>query len=294
MQITQHLHSYLITKKIIVMEANQILQADILDIIFEGKNKSYGAYALRRAYNSRIIKSLFITFLIILGFYGGTILAGKKTISTGPEILITKMGHVPENIPQPKIPELPKVPEAKQAAIEKAITNIYVPPRIMADDLVRPDEKVTALNPDAAIGTEDIKIGNKIAIIQPPTKEVGTEVADFGNVAPQVKDEIFIKVEKEAEFDGGPSAWRKYLVRKLNPQEPAEQGAEPGLYTVIVRFVVSIDGSISDVVAETNNGFGMEKDAITVIKNGPNWIPAMQNGSVVKAYRRQPITFQVL
>ena len=58
--------------------------------------------------------------------------------------------------------------------------------------------------------------------------------------------------------------------------------------------MVAKDGSISDVTAETKLGFGMEEEAIKIIKRGPKWTPAQQNGNVVKAYRRQPITFQVL
>jgi periplasmic protein TonB len=61
----------------------------------------------------------------------------------------------------------------------------------------------------------------------------------------------------------------------------------------VVRFIVDKKGNISNVSAETNLGYGMEKEVIRVIKKGPKWIPAIQNGKVVKAYRRQPITFLV-
>ncbi len=62
---------------------------------------------------------------------------------------------------------------------------------------------------------------------------------------------------------------------------------------MIVRFIVSKDGSISDVQAETKFGHGMEEEAIRAIKKGPRWTPAIQNGRNVNAYRRQPITFVV-
>lgn len=53
------------------------------------------------------------------------------------------------------------------------------------------------------------------------------------------------------------------------------------------------DGTISDVAAETNHGYGMEQEAVKIIKKGPKWTPAIQNGRNVNAYRRQPITFVV-
>ena len=62
---------------------------------------------------------------------------------------------------------------------------------------------------------------------------------------------------------------------------------------MIVKFIVSKDGSISDVQAESKHGYGMEEEAVKVIRKGPKWTPALQNGRNVNAYRRQPITFVV-
>ena len=70
-------------------------------------------------------------------------------------------------------------------------------------------------------------------------------------------------------------------------------GAPAGSYLVIVRFIVSKDGSISNVVPETKHGYGMEAEAVRVIKNGPSWKPALLNGRNVNAYRRQPMTFVI-
>ena len=110
-----------------------------------------------------------------------------------------------------------------------------------------------------------------------------------------VEDEnkIFEKVEIEAEFPGGPAQWKKFLERNLNAQVPIDNEAPPGMYKVIVQFIVDKTGAISDVKALTNHGYGMEQEAVKVIKKGPSWTPAQQNGRNVNAYRSQPITFQV-
>ncbi|HET9429556.1 MAG TPA: energy transducer TonB, partial [Chitinophagaceae bacterium] len=63
--------------------------------------------------------------------------------------------------------------------------------------------------------------------------------------------------------------------------------------TVWVQFIVDKEGAISDVKALSNHGYGMEEEAVKVIRKGPAWIPAIQNGRAVKAYRKQPITFVV-
>jgi protein TonB len=106
-------------------------------------------------------------------------------------------------------------------------------------------------------------------------------------------DIVFTKTEIEAAFPGGDMVWKRYTEKYLNNRIAAERGAPPGTYTVVVRFIVAADGKVSNIESETNNGYGMEKEAIKCIKNGPNWKPALQNGRPVRAYKRQSISFVV-
>ena len=108
------------------------------------------------------------------------------------------------------------------------------------------------------------------------------------------KEIVFNKTEVEAQFPGGDAAWIDYLKKNINPNTPVNNGIRrSGTYRIIVRFIVWNDGTIRDVVAETKYGFGMEQEATRIIRNGPNWIPAYQNGRKVNAYRRQPVIFVV-
>ncbi len=104
---------------------------------------------------------------------------------------------------------------------------------------------------------------------------------------------VFEKVETEASFPGGELKWRQYLERNAKGSIALDKGAPKGTYTVIVQFIVDKEGNISDIRALTNHGFGMENEAVRVIKSGPKWNSAIQNGKQVKAYKRQPITFVV-
>ena len=104
---------------------------------------------------------------------------------------------------------------------------------------------------------------------------------------------VFSRVEVEAEFPGGLHAWAEFLKKNLKSSTPIKHKAPNGTYQVIVRFIVSRNGDISDIVSETNHGFGMEAEVIRVIKKCPKWNPAYQNGRSVNAYRRQPVTFIV-
>lgn len=113
---------------------------------------------------------------------------------------------------------------------------------------------------------------------------------DAGNT---ITDVLTTREEREAEFPGGAAGWINYLIGHLNASVPVDKGAPKGKYQVMIKFIVSKEGKLSDVIAETNHGYGMEKEVIRIIKAGPAWIPAIQYGRKVNAYRRQPVTFAV-
>lgn len=122
----------------------------------------------------------------------------------------------------------------------------------------------------------------------------GISIAIYENqgVASQ-DDRIFSKVEMEASFPGGAEGWKNYLIKNINPILPVDEGWKAGTYTLIVQFIVHQDGTVSDVTTKNYPGSKTAQHCIDIIKNGPNWIPAMQNGLKVNAYRKQPITFVV-
>ena len=103
-------------------------------------------------------------------------------------------------------------------------------------------------------------------------------------------DKIFVKVEVEASFPGGQRAWKNYLSKNLDVNVPVKNGCKPGEYTVVIQFIVEKDGSVSDVRALTNHAFGMEEEAVRVMRLSSKWNAAMQNQKKVTAYRLQPRT----
>ncbi|MEI9946146.1 MAG: energy transducer TonB [Chitinophagaceae bacterium] len=270
------------------MEANKILSADILDLVFEHRNKDYGAYQLRKTYNSRIGRALIITASVAILALLGSWLSSTLESSNDKKLDIKEITLEdikqeeevkPPPPPPPPPPEPPKI-EMKQ----------FTPPKIVKDEEVQepppPQEELKEVKIDV-VNQEGIK---DEGIIAPTVIDEGKGVIEEQKEDP---NKIFEKVEIEAKFKGGEAAWRKYLERNLNPNAPIDNGAPEGTYTVYVQFVVSKDGSISDVRALTNHGYGMEAEAVKVIKRGPAWEPAVQNGRQVNAYRKQPITFQV-
>ena len=272
------------------MDINKILSADVLDIIFDGKNKQYGAYDLRKSYNKRLTKALLITAAVSLLIFLGSVFAkfvGNNSVET-IDVQDTQMAELkkeppPPVVPPPPPPKPPPPPEINQVK--------FTPPKIVKDEEVKPEEKIEEIKEDQVISTKTVESENKVQIVQAPVEEKGTQVVEV-KVADD-ENKIFTKVEVEAAFPGGEGAWQNYLKKTLNASTPVDNGASGGKYTVIIKFVVSKDGSLSDVKCENDPGFGMCDEAVRVIKKTRNWTPAIQNGRNVNAYRRQPITFLV-
>lgn len=105
-------------------------------------------------------------------------------------------------------------------------------------------------------------------------------------------DMIHQGVEKEATFPGGDGAWTKYISRELNRYvDTIGRAGKTG--TCIVQFIVGRDGTISNVEALTLEGTKLSEVVVDAIAKGPKWNPAVQNGKKVRAFRKQPVTFQI-
>jgi hypothetical protein len=106
-------------------------------------------------------------------------------------------------------------------------------------------------------------------------------------------ENLFEKVDKEAEFPGGSDGWKKYLQQNLNPNVPVDNSAPAGMYTVMVQFVVNLDGSLADIKPLTKLGYGMEQEVVRILRKSGAWIPAIQHDRPVRAYRKQPVIFMI-
>jgi len=170
----------------------------------------------------------------------------------------------------------------------------FTPPKIVKDEEVKepppPQEKLE----ETKIGTINQEGQKDEGFVAPPV-ETGTGVVEAPKKVEEDYDKVFTKVEKEAKFPGGPDGWRKYLERNLDANVAANDGAPTGNYTVKVQFIVDKEGNISNVqaieVPKACPSCGPE--AVKVIKKGPKWEPAVQNGRNVIYQAIQFITFQV-
>lgn len=266
------------------MKKELLLTAKLEDIVFDGRNKDYGAYELRTHYQQRIGKAMLFTGMFVVAACAFTLYANAKkenkprfTYSAGPTIVI-----VDKQEPL-KEPEKPKEP-VKEVKTEKFIDDI----KIVDKPDVEPIAPVSDLD-SALIGDRKI-LGDPPDGKQKPADPVPGN--DIGVIDPKKTDDDGIRetVEVEARFNGD---WKRFLERNLNPEVPVNNSAPEGRYSVVVRFVVDKEGNVSDIEPLTNHGYGMEQEAVRVLRKAAKWEPAFQNGIHVKAYRRQVIVFEV-
>ena len=131
----------------------------------------------------------------------------------------------------------------------------------------------------------DYKVNDTIIIVDQNSKDTILNKEDA--------ERVFIDVQIKPEFPGGISGWIKYLERNINRDLPYKNGAPPGRYTVSLSFIVAKDGTISDIKAESDPGYGSKEEAIRLMARSPKWKPAVQNGKNVIYRQKQSITFMV-
>jgi protein TonB len=278
------------------MEITKILSADLLDILFEGRNKSYGAYELRKSYNKRLTLSLAVMFLTILLLWAGYLLANKndRQVLNNPfPIVDSVVVHIVEQ-PVPELPPLPPPPAAKLPELPKLQSLAFTsPPRIVNEE-VPDNERPPAMTDmvDVKIGTINNPDGQTGDFVTPPDGE-GTQRGIIAG--PPAKrdnlDSLFITVQIESEYPGGKLAWTRFLHKNMGayPQEAIDQQIQG---QVVIQFIVDREGNVSNIEA-LSGPKELWEVAIRAVKKSGKWIPAEQNGSKVKSYKRQPVTFQL-
>ncbi len=271
------------------MEINHIPHADLLDIIFDGRNKDYGAYELRKTYNKRLCKALFFTatvcilLLVCYRYFGKSSSSRSTYLLTGGDFIISDAYIKEKKIILPLL----KTPISKTVKFETIRNSIpKIEKEVKSED--RPPENSEMEK--AAIGNTTIKgvdPGDAPAPAGPDSKGVVT--------APQQNQTeesvgIFKKVEIESSYPGGDEMWKRFLVRNFH--FPGNTDNTDLKIAVLVEFLVDEQGNVSRVQAISGPA-EFREEAIRVVKKSGKWNPAIQNGRAVKSYKNQPILIQI-
>ena len=249
------------------------------ELVFEEKNKDYGAYAIRKGYNRTVVIALAIsvfTFLFfislpkIIEFFGKT----EEAVVAGPtevQIDLTEPPPIDESEPPPPPPPPPPVLE----------TIKFTPP-VVVDEVIEEIPPVQEKLSETNVGETTQEGTGDQEIIIPD---------DVGSGPVEVKEEIFTVVEQMPSFQGGDGELMKFIQKNIvYPAVEKEAGISGTAY---VTFVVDKDGKITDVkiLRGVSGGPNCDKEAMRVIKAMPAWKPGKQNGRPVSVHYNLPIKF---
>lgn len=278
------------------METTKLLKSDFLDILFDDRNKDYGAYELRRRYDRRVrnaVLGMSAIVIIVIGGYtvSSRLMASSEVAPVKPVITITEISNIVEE--KPPVTPPPTVREPAPAMSKPTVkhTAFVVAP----DDKVQPDDELKKnadLKDDVTIGFKTDASGDPDGADSgiPDGLKGGTNVIE----APKAdkKDEIRTFVEIMPEFPGGEEALARFLKNNLHYPGMAIDNGIQGI--VFVKFVVRDTGEISDVeLAGAKKGAGLDEEAMRVVKKMPKWKPGKQNGQMVSVYFNLPINFRL-
>jgi protein TonB len=264
------------------------------ELVFEGKNKEYGAYVLRQETGKRNVKALLIVLLAIGAIFLAVFLnvqiqnALKQDVAIETDVELSKLAQKKEAKVERKEPV--KV-EVEQKVIEKVKSSVkFTAPEIKKDDEVKPEDEIKSQDDlaktNTAIGTFDVKGNDEAEGEVLKAKEV---IADEKPKEEETK--VFDVVEQMPEFPGGAAALMKWLSDNIKYPSIAEENGIQG--RVVCTFVVERDGSVTDIQVARSVDPSLDKEAIRVLKKMPKWIPGKQNGSAVRVKYTVPVTFRL-
>jgi protein TonB len=260
------------------------------DIIFEDKNKAYGAYELRQTSSKRHLIAMMGSFLIA-AFVAllPTLIDTVKSLRP-PVANIDESAVMTELNQDEEVKEKDEIVEATEPPPPPLKSTIqFIEPEIVSAEEIKEDQELKSQEQlqesKLQISTQDV-VGTD--------EEKGIDIAELEKhqeVAEDKSDHIFITVEQSPEFPGGQTALMKYLNDNIRyPPIAAENGIKG---KVTLKFVVNREGNISQVQILKGVDPSLDREAVRVVQSMPKWIPGKQNGKTVNVWFTLPVVFQL-
>lgn len=270
------------------------------DLIFEGKNKEFGAYQMRKDSEGRHNKAMLIvlaalavvlTFVILIA--SGTIsFESEEVADAGVEQAVVNFDELPEEeeIEEPEVIDLPEPEEQikkEDVANEQQVTKIDIVEDDKFDDKKEVKDMSEVQENEAQLGAKDVTEGTNDL-----NKEQVKEKVIVEEIKPEPKvEQIFSAVEQKPSFPGGEAALMKWLSSNIvYPVMAQEEGAQG---RVVVQFVVEKDGRIGQVKVARGRHPELDKEAVRLVKSLPKFIPGKNNGQAVRCWFTLPINFKL-
>ena len=267
------------------------------DMMFENRNKEYGAYVLRRQTGRRNVISMVAVLLLFAAVMVFMIAknayeAYQKEHAVMDQVTelsaLTQQKKKEAKVERKEIP----VKQEQQQVVEKVKSSVkFTAPVIKKDDEVKPEDELKSqdeiMNSKVAVGALNVVGNDENGEVLKAKEVIATEP-----VKPKEEEnKVFDVVEQMPSYPGGMGALMQYLSSNIKYPAIAEENGIQG--RVICTFVVERDGSITDVRIAKSVDPSLDKEAMRVVSKMPRWIPGKQNGSAVRVKYTLPVTFRL-
>ena len=261
------------------------------ELVFENRNKEYGAYDLRTTYPKLLTKAFIIgTILFLIMALSPLIYSTIKRL-TAPDAVEVKADLV-NILDEDPIVELPKEeepppppPPKEEPPVQEVIQNV-VPEPVKAPKVETPPPPITK-QLETTTGLNNVE-GVKTPAYTPPPPPPGPSKSTTVEVKPQVSTtQVYTQVDQPAEYPGGMSALRRFLGENFDTTVAEGEGK----LTAKLKFVVERDGTVSSItIADKSGNADFDSEAQRVVKKLKKWAPAKLNGETVRSYYQVPFT----
>lgn len=257
-------------------------------IVFEKRNKAYGAYQIRSSYNRTMMLILLGVVFTFGASYGAYLLSRnwelENAVFSDDEQIIIELPPIDDE----KIVEIPETQIEDEKIIEKQVASqidfrlFQITDTPVASGIKTQDDVGSNM-----VGTSNVIVDDDEGNFAPPTNTTSTIIE------PKKEEDPITIVDIDAEFPGGFSSMVTFLSRNLVYPEDAVRAGIEGKATI--RFVVEKDGSIGNIAVQRGvpNCPDCDKEAVRVIKKMPKWKPGEINGKIVRSYYSLPISFKL-
>lgn len=250
------------------------------DIVFENRNKDYGAYYNRKSYSKSVVMAAGITFLVLILVLAFPTL--KEWFSSDDVVEDRKLNTTTISLDQPP-PISPNQPPPPDVRIPPPVKTVikFLPPKVTDKEVVEEEEMPTIEEiKQNETGTENIEGTGEVVFEEPVEEAQGED-----------PNKVFLIVEQPPEFEGGNEAMAKFVGK--NTKYPASARRMNIEGTVFVGFVIDADGKVSDAAVIKGISADCDKEALRVIQMMPKWRPGKQSGRAVRVKFVYPIKFKL-
>lgn len=259
-----------------------------LDLVFDKRNKEYGAYNIRQHYAENLTRALLISVAVVVG---GAVALGAA-IKVEPKetvpVVVVDLTKIPKSTPPKK--EEPVKAELEKPKAAKPKKTIAFPPMVATADPAVVDPPTLDELDKVVVGSTNVDgpdNGPKSALPETSTSSGpgGGDVTESSEpLSPGVLSVLPAPV-------GGTDAWTKFLKKNMRYPDQAIDAEKSG--KVWISFVIEKDGTLTDIKVMKGAGYGMDEEALRVLKKAPAWTPGIQHGKPVRVAFTLPINFSL-